>query len=116
MDPDKMIDYIIEKHFSQPPEYAKSPKSGEPFFKASIESSTVPQHSAKKQDVMSIPNLLRYKLLIIVYELVEISPIPKNYHKELSLEYRLLNREFKTKLNCSQSFNSDVDFIPVNSM
>lgn len=65
---------------------------------------------------MSIPNLLRYKLLIIVYELCEISPIPKNYSKEFSLEYRLLNREFKTKLNCNQSFNSDVDFIPVNSM
>ncbi len=48
---------------------------------------------------MTIPNLFRYKLLVIIYELCEISPIPKNYYKELTLEYKLLNKEFKIKLN-----------------
>jgi hypothetical protein len=57
---DKMIDYIIEKHFSKPP---------------------IPQHLSKgkkhgsKSDVLTIPDLYRYKLLVILYDICEVSPI-----------------------------------------
>ena len=96
---DKMIDYIIEKHFSKPP---------------------VPPHLSKdkndkKTDVLTIPNLYRYKLLIIIYDICEICPIPKNYtSKDFTLEYNFIGKENKIKVNFSDSFNSNMNSIPIN--
>eukprot|EP00347_Sterkiella_histriomuscorum_P019089 403342991 len=93
---DKMLDYIIEKHFSQPPAIGSQAKNS--------------------KEMMTIPSLYRYKMMVIINELCEISPIPQNYHKEMQLEYSFLNNNYKTKLSINQSFNSNIDFIPLSKM
>lgn len=55
---DKMLEYIIEKHFSKAP----SPKAD--------------QDTAKASEIMTVPNMYRYKLLVIFYHVGDIEPIP----------------------------------------
>lgn len=96
MNSDKMLDYIIEKHFSQPPSIGEQAKNS--------------------KEIMTIPKLYRYKMLVIIQELCEICPIPQNYHRELQLEYSFLKSNHKIKMNMSQSFNCNIDFVPMNKM
>jgi hypothetical protein len=55
-----MIDYIIEKQYSK-----------EPSYKAST--SLV---DGSNDNVLKISKLYRYKMLLVLYDLCEISPIP----------------------------------------
>jgi len=68
-----MLEYIIEKHFSK----ASSPKAN--------------KDDPKSSEIMAIPNLYRYKLLVIFYHLGDIEPILENYHPYLNISYRFLD-------------------------
>ena len=87
MTSDKMLDYILEKHFSKPHLLSQPVDS----------------------DVLTIPNLYRYKFMVIIYEISEVEPLVEEGRK-LLLEYKFLNNEIKLglKLACSH--------VPVNTM
>ena len=77
-----------------------------------------PAKKLKEQDetiVMSI-NLLRYKFLIVFYDIVEMKTIPdprKNYY----LEYTMFNETHKLKLtNAKKTLRANVPIIPINKL
>lgn len=54
------------------------------------------RESEDEDNLMIISKLYRYKMLVIIYDLCEISPIPKEKaNQELYLEYSFLNKEIK---------------------
>ena len=87
MTSDKMLDYILEKHFS------KQHPLSEPV----------------DSDVLTIPNLYRYKFMVIIYEISEVEP-PVEEGRKLLLEYKFLNKETKMRLKLAGNR------VPVNTM